>query len=62
MRQLNDDVARIEIRVEQILFYLRSDRNSPKAALLRENLFDMLTKLVALKARRDQFEQELMAV
>ena len=32
MRQLNDEVARIEIRTEQILFYLRSDRNSPKAA------------------------------
>jgi hypothetical protein len=61
MRQLDADIARIEMLAEQVLLHLRSDPTSALAHQLREELFDMLKKLVALKTRREELEQELLA-
>jgi hypothetical protein len=61
MRQLDADIARIEMRAEQMLLHLRSAPTSALADQLRDELFDMLKSLVALKTRREELEQDVLA-
>jgi hypothetical protein len=59
MIQLNNQIARLEMRSEQLRMHLQClDRGSPDAAEARLMLFAMLQKLVVLKGRREQFESE----
>ena len=58
MRRLNDQIARFEIRTEQLLIHLRSmPRHGPEAERIRANLLAMLLLLVSLKGRREPWKR-----
>jgi hypothetical protein len=63
MLQLNDlqnRIARLELRIEQLRIHLQSlDRGSSEATEVRSMLFGMLQDLVALKEGREHLEAEL---
>ena len=60
MIQLNNQIARLEMRSEQLRLHLRSlERGSIAAEQVRWDLFRMLQHLVVLKGRRQRFESEL---
>ena len=57
MHELNDKIARLEMRSEQLLIHLRAcPRESVEAEKARADLLAMLLQLVALKGRRQQRE------
>ena len=59
MIQLNNQIARLEMRSEQLRIHLQFlDRESREAAEARLMLFAMLQNLVVLKGRREHFELE----
>jgi hypothetical protein len=60
MMDLNDKIARLEIRVEQVLIHLRMlVRGSAEAEPVRSELFKMLTLLRRYKQRREHLEELL---
>jgi hypothetical protein len=60
MIQLNNQIARLEMRSEQLRIHLRSlNRVSPQTGEARSVLFAMLQNLVVLKGRRERLESEL---
>jgi hypothetical protein len=60
MIQLNNQIARLEMRAEQLRIHLRSlDRESPEVREARSVLFAMLQSLVVLKGQRERLESEL---
>jgi hypothetical protein len=60
MRSLRDQIARLEMRAEQILIHLRSlPRDTVEAEKGRSDLLAMLLLLVALKGRRERVEESL---
>jgi hypothetical protein len=55
MIELNNEIARLELRCEQLVLHLRSmQRNAPGAEDVRSTLLAMLQELVALKAKRQR--------
>lgn len=55
MVELNDAIARLEMRSEQLVLHLRSiRRTAPGAEEARSTLLAMLVRLVALKAKRQR--------
>jgi hypothetical protein len=57
---LNNAIRRIELRAEQLIVHLRSmPRDAPGAEQIRSVLLVMLVRLVALKGRLQQLEDEL---
>ena len=60
MIELNNQIARLEMRSEQLRIHLRLlDTVSPEAGEARSVLFAMLQNLVVLKGRREWLESEL---
>jgi hypothetical protein len=60
MVELNDAIAQLEMRSEQLILHLRSvQRTAPGAEEVRSTLLAMLVRLVALKAQR-QHHVELL--
>jgi hypothetical protein len=60
MVEMNNQIARLEMRSEQLRIHLLSlSRGSAEAAQVRKELFGMLQNLVALKSRRDMLESVL---
>ena len=60
MLELLNQIARLEMRSEQLCIHLQSlNRVSPDAAAARLMLFAMLQNLVVLKGRREWLESEL---
>ena len=60
MRQLNDDILRLEICVEQIIIHLGSmRRDTGEAARAREELLTLLLTLRDYKERRERQEDGL---
>jgi hypothetical protein len=60
MLELNNQIARLEMRSEQLRFHLRSlNRDSVAAEQARWDLFRMLQHLVVLKGQRHRLELEL---
>jgi len=60
MRSLQNQIARLEMRAEQILIHLRSiTRDTVEAEKNRSDLLAMLLLLVALKGRRERVEESL---
>ena len=58
--KLSNAIRRIELRSEQLVVHLRSmHRDAPGAEQIRSVLLVMLVRLVALKGRRQQLEDEL---
>ena len=57
MMDLNNEIARLEIRSEQVVLHLRClSRNTPGAKQMRSTLLAMLLRLVALKGKRQRLE------
>ena len=55
MRELEDEIALLELRSEQLLIHLQEvPRGSPDAIDARADLDSMLQRLVILKAERDR--------
>ena len=55
MRELEDEIALLELRSEQLLIHLQEvPRGSPDAIDARAGLDIMLQRLVTLKAERDR--------
>jgi hypothetical protein len=60
MRELNDQIARVEMCSEQLLIHLRSvPKDSLEANAARSDLLAMLQRLVTLKGHRQQLEESL---
>jgi hypothetical protein len=60
MTNLDNAIRRIELRAEQHIIHLRSmKRGAPGATHAQSVLFVMLLRLVALKEKRQHFEDEL---
>ena len=60
MRSLQNQIARLEMRAEQILIHLRSiPRDTVEPEKNRSDLLAMLLLLVALKGRRERVEESL---
>ena len=55
MRELEDEIALLELRSEQLLIHLQEvPRGSPDAIDARASLDTMMQRLVILKAARDR--------
>src|ERR1700675_4995119 len=55
MAELNDAIARLELRSEQLILHLRSiQRTAPGAREVRSPLVAKVVRVVALKAQRQQ--------
>jgi len=55
MRELEDEIALLELRSEQLLIHLQEvPRGSPDAIDARASLDTMVQRLVILKAERDR--------
>ena len=55
MRELEDEIALLELRFEQLLIHLQEvPRGSPDAIDARASLDTMMQRLVILKAERDR--------
>jgi uncharacterized protein involved in exopolysaccharide biosynthesis len=62
MRQLEDKIARLELRSEQLLIRLQQvPRGSPEAAANRMALATMVERLVRLKGERDRMSGEVQS-
>jgi hypothetical protein len=60
MRELSDQIARFEMRSEQLLIYLRSGaRNIVAAEKVRSELLSMLQELALLKGQRQDLAETL---
>ena len=60
MRELSDQIARFEIRSEQLLIYLRSAAsNIVDAEKVRSELLSMLQELALLKGQRQDLAETL---
>ena len=60
MYALNNKIARLEIRAEQVLLHLQLlDRRSSEAEEARRLLFAMLIRLLRYKEQRERMEDEL---
>lgn len=58
MRELEHQIARLEMCSEQLRFHLRSiARQSPEAEEIRSDLLSMLQKLVLLKGQRERLSE-----
>jgi hypothetical protein len=59
MIHLHHQIARLEVRCEQLRLYIQSlDRGSAEARQTRVQLFAMLQHLVGLKDQRKRLESE----
>jgi hypothetical protein len=55
MLDLDNQIARLEMRAEQMAIHLQDlGRNSPKAVRVRSELYAMLQQLAELKAERER--------
>ena len=55
MRELEDEIALLELRSEQLLIHIQElPRGSPEAIVARADLDIMLQRLVAVKGERDR--------
>jgi len=60
MSELNSQIARLEMRCEQLIIHLRtSDRKSEDANVRRADLYLMLKELARLKGKREHLEHAL---
>ena len=59
MVELNERIARLELRCEQLIIHVRRNRYAPEAELERLHLFALLEDLVALKTER-QWREDLI--
>ena len=60
MFELNSQIARLELRCEQLIIHLQtSDRNSEDARVRKADLYSMLKELARLKRKREQLEVSL---
>lgn len=60
MSELGSQIARLELRCEQLIIHLRtSNRNSEDARVRRTDLYTLLKELARLKRKREQFEVSL---
>jgi hypothetical protein len=60
MLALNNQIARLEMRCEQLIIHLRtSDRHAADARVRRADLYGMLKELERLKRRRERLETAL---
>jgi hypothetical protein len=60
MRELENEIAILELRAEQLLIHIQHlGCGSPEAILARGNLDTMMQKLVAAKAERDRLLHDL---
>jgi len=57
MKDLNNLIARQEIRCEQFIIHVRENRNA--AAIDRKNLLALLEDLAKLKGERQRLEEEM---
>jgi hypothetical protein len=59
MLELNNQIARLDLRTEHLRRHLRSiDRNSPDADDIRSDLLSLLQVLAVLKGERQRLEAE----
>jgi hypothetical protein len=57
---LQNSIRRLELHAEQLIIHLRSmQRSAPGAEQMRSVLLIVLHRLVALKTKREQLEDEL---
>jgi len=60
MFELNNQIARLELRCEQLIIHLRtSDRTTADSRVCRADLYSMLKELARLKRKREQLESTL---
>jgi hypothetical protein len=60
MRELENEIALLELRAEQLLIHIQHLKcGSPEAIVVRANLDTMMQRLVAAKAERDRMRHEL---
>ena len=59
MFELNGEIARLEIRSEQLIIHLRTTRNAPDADVRRADLYALLKEMERLKRKRERLESEL---
>jgi len=60
MLALNSEIARLELRCEQLIIHLRTgDPTAADARLRRADLYAMLRELARLKRKREQLEGAL---
>jgi predicted RNase H-like nuclease (RuvC/YqgF family) len=58
MFELNRQIARLELRCEQLIIHLRtSDRNSEDAPVRKADLYSLLKELARVKRKREQLER-----
>ena len=63
MAELDNSIARFELRAEELILHLRSmQRNAPGAEQTRSELLVILLRLVALKGKRQRLEDKLKQV
>jgi hypothetical protein len=60
MFELNSEIARLEMRCEQLVIHLRTtDRHTADAQVRRADLYAMLKELERLKRKRERLESGL---
>jgi len=60
MRELEDEIALLQLRAEQLLIHIQHlGCGSAEAMLARANLDTMMQRLVAAKAERDRLLRDL---
>ena len=58
MIELNIEIARLEMRLEQLIIHVRENKNAAEAEVERM-LFALLEDLVRLKTERQRLEDEM---
>jgi hypothetical protein len=58
MFELNGEIARLEMRCEQLIIHLRTG-NAPDADVRRADLYALLKEMERLKRKRERLESEL---
>ena len=59
MKDLNNLIARQEMRCEQFIIHVRENRNAAEAAIERKYLLALLEDLARLKGERQRLEDEM---
>ncbi len=59
MIELNIEIARLEMRLEQLIIHVRENKNAAEAEVERMYLFALLEDLVRLKTERQRLEDEM---
>jgi hypothetical protein len=60
MFQLNTEIARLEMRCEQLIIHLRTiDRQADDVEVRRADLYAMLKEMERLKRKRERLESAL---